>query len=154
MRNSRQRIYQALRYGLSAMLIFNLFMLPVLAAGHCKALLISMNRYADNTDTYTFRSVEPGHEGFVTIIANYIPFQETSGHSQFYRFDDNVLYEVKIDNTGDGVEDITYQFQFKTQTINPDTVFGMVTRNQNGMISSLNDPDYNQFQTYHGSAHT
>ncbi len=148
MRNSRRKIYQTLRCGLSAMLIFNLFMLPIFAASHGEAPLISMDRYADNTDTYAFRSVEPGREGFVTIIANYIPFQEPSGGPQFYRFDDNVLYEIKIDNTGDGIEDITYQFQFRTQTLNPDTVFGMVTGNQDGVITSLNDPDYNQFQTY------
>jgi hypothetical protein len=107
-----------------------------------------MDRYADNTDTYAFRSVEAGRQGFVTLIANYIPFQEPSGGPQFYRFDDTVLYEIKIDNTGDGREDITYQFEFKTRTVRDNTVLGMSTLNEDAVISSLNDPDYNQFQTY------
>src|SRR5688572_939593 len=90
----------------------------IIASSHGEAPLISMDRYADNTDTYAFRSVEPGREGFVTLIANFIPFQEPSGGPQWYRFDDTVLYEIKIDNTGDGNEDITYQFEFTTETVN------------------------------------
>ncbi|HTH38873.1 MAG TPA: DUF4331 domain-containing protein [Pyrinomonadaceae bacterium] len=121
---------------------------PASASSHSEAPLISMDRYADNTDTYAFRSVEPGREGFVTLIANYIPFQEPSGGPQFYRFDDTVLYEIKIDNTGDGREDITYQFQFKTGTVRGNTVLGMSTLNEDAVITGLNDPDYNQFQTY------
>jgi hypothetical protein len=122
--------------------------LQALASSHSEAPLISMDRFADNTDTYAFRSVEPGREGFVTLLANYIPFQEPSGGPQFYRFDDSVLYEIKIDNTGDGKEDITYQFQFTTKTVRGNTVLGMATLNEDAVISNLNDPDYNQFQTY------
>jgi hypothetical protein len=84
----------------------------------------------------------------VTLIANYIPLQEPSGGPQWFRFDDNVLYEIKVDNTGDGVEDVTYQFQFATQTVNSNTVLGQSTVNENGVISNLTDPDYNMPQTY------
>ncbi len=129
--------------------------IPTFASSHVEAPLISMDRYADNTDVYAFRSTEAGREGFVTIISNFIPFQDPSGGPQFYRFDDTVLYEIKIDNTGDGREDITYQFQFTTQILNPNTVLGMNTINESfgsgrtpGVISSLNDPDYNMPQTY------
>ncbi|MEK7854990.1 MAG: DUF4331 family protein, partial [Acidobacteriota bacterium] len=107
---------------LGAALIFSITALPLMASSHAEAPLISMDRFADNTDTYAFRSVEPGREGFVTLIANYIPLQEPSGGPQWFRFDDSVLYEIKIDNTGDGVEDISYQFQFTTQIVNNDTV--------------------------------
>ena len=48
---------------------------------------------ADNTDTYAFRSTEPGRGGFVTLIANWIPFEEPSGGPHFYKFDDTVLYD-------------------------------------------------------------
>lgn len=122
--------------------------LQVFAASHAEAPLISMDRFADNTDTYAFRSVEPGREGFVTLIANYIPLQDPSAGPQFFRFDDTVLYEIKIDNTGDGVEDIVYQFQFTTQIVNGSSVLGMSGVNEDAVISSLNDPDYNMPQTY------
>lgn len=122
--------------------------IPALASSHAEAPLISMDRFADNTDTYAFRSVEPGREGYVTLIANYIPLQEPSGGPQWFRFDDTVLYEIKIDNTGDGREDVTYQFQFTTRIVNGNTVLGHSTVNENGVISSLTDPDYNMPQTY------
>src|SRR5215203_3773328 len=105
-------------------LVFSTSAIPALASSHAEAPLISMDRFADNTDTYAFRSVEPGREGFVTLIANYIPLQEPSGGPQWFRFDDTVLYEIKIDNTGDGREDISYQFRFKTEIVNGETVLG------------------------------
>ena len=122
--------------------------LQVFAASHAEAPLIAMDPYADNTDTYAFRSVEPGREGFVTLIANYIPLQEPSAGPNYFRFDDTVLYEIKIDNTGDGVEDIVYQFQFTTRTVNGDTILDMSAVNEDAVISSLTDADYNLPQTY------
>lgn len=129
-------------------LIASMSSIPALASSHSEAPLISMDRFADNTDTYAFRSVEPGREGFVTLIANWIPLQEPGGGPQYFRWDDTVLYEIRIDNTGDGMEDIKYQFQFTTQTLNGDTILGQSTVNENGVIGSLNDPDYNMPQTY------
>ena len=132
-----------------SMLCFGLTGIPsVFAASHAEAPMISMDRFADNTDTYAFRSVEPGREGFVTLIANFIPLQEPSSGPQFFRFDDSVLYEIKIDNTGDGLEDIVYQFQFTTQIVNGNTVLGHSAVNENGVISNLTDVDYNMPQTY------
>lgn len=127
-----------------------------LASSHREAPLIVADPLADNTDTYAFRSTEPGRNGFVTIIANWIPFQEPSGGPHFYKFDDTVLYEIYVDNTGDGVEDITYQFRFNTKFKNPDSILGMAAPNQalkgtggiEPLITSLNDPDYNEPQTY------
>jgi uncharacterized protein DUF4331 len=127
-----------------------------LASSHREAPLIVADPLADNTDTYAFRSTEPGRSGFVTLIANWIPFQEPSGGPHFYKWDDTVLYEIYIDNTGDGVEDITYQFRFKTTFKNGDSVLGMAAPNQalagtggiDPLITSLDDPDYNEPQTY------
>ena len=127
-----------------------------LASSHREAPLIVADPLADNTDTYAFRSTEPGRTGFVTLIANWIPFQEPSGGPHFYKWDDTVLYEIYVDNTGDGVQDITYQFRFKTTFKNGDSVLGMAAPNQalagtggiEPLITSLDDPDYNEPQTY------
>lgn len=145
MKNILKKIGKGL-VGLS--LIASMSSIPAFASSHSEAPLISMDRFADNTDTYAFRSVESGREGFVTLIANFIPLQEPGGGPQYFRWDDTVLYEIKIDNTGDGLEDIKYQFQFTTQTLNGDTVLGQSTVNENGIIGSLTDPDYNMPQTY------
>lgn len=136
-------------FGLLTMsLLINDMAIPAQAASHSEAPLIAMDRYADNTDTYAFRSTETGRDGFVTLIGNWIPFQEPSGGPHYYLWDDTVLYEIKIDNTGDGVEDITYQFQFTKQTVNTNTVLGHSTVNQDGVISNLTDLDYNIYQVY------
>ncbi|MGH9907074.1 MAG: DUF4331 domain-containing protein, partial [Pyrinomonadaceae bacterium] len=129
---------------------------PSYASSHREAPLIVADPLADNTDTYAFRSTEPGRSGFVTLIANWIPFEEPSGGPHFYRFDDTVLYEIKIDNTGDGEEDISYQFRFKSQFKNPNTILGMAAPNQalagaggiEPLITTLDDPDYNEPQSY------
>jgi hypothetical protein len=59
-----------------------------------------------------FRSYETGRQGFVTILANYQPFQDPQGGPNFHMFSHDGLYEIHIDNNGDAVEDITFQFRF------------------------------------------
>lgn len=86
---------------------------------HREAPSISRDPVADNTDLYAFR--DPVDPTKVTLIANYIPLEEPAGGPNFHTFDDNVLYELKIDNDGDAKEDITYQFRFKTKIVTPGT---------------------------------
>ncbi len=129
---------------LSALFVVLTGVVPSFASSHREAPLIIADPLADNTDVYAFRSTESGREGFVTLVANYIPFEEPAGGPHFYKFDDTVVYSIKVDNTGDGVADITYQFRFTNRFPNPDTVLGMAT----GPITSLTDPDYTEPQVY------
>ena len=129
---------------------------PSRASSHREAPLIAADPLVDNTDFYAFRSYEPGREGYVTLIANYIPFENPAGGPHFYKFDDTARYEIKIDNTGDGVEDITYRFEFTTKVENPDIILGMASPTEalqgkggiDPLITSLNDVDYNEKQSY------
>src|SRR4249919_29118 len=89
------------------------------ASSHREAPLISQDPMADNTDLYAF--VSPDRPDTVTILANYIPLESPAGGPNFPAFDDTVLYEIHVDNSDDGQEDLTYQFRFKTDTRNPDT---------------------------------
>ena len=111
------------------------------ASSHAEAPLIGQDPRADNTDLYAF--VSPDRPGTTTLIANYIPLEAPASGPNFYSFDDSVVYEINIDNTGDGEEDITYQFKFKTTTRNPNTFLYNV-----GPITSLSDPNWNRPQTY------
>jgi hypothetical protein len=88
-----------------------------LASSHREAPAIAMNPTLDSTDVYLFRSYEPGRSNFVTLIANYIPFQNNVGGAHYYQFNPNALYEIHIDNTGSGSEALTFQFRF-TSTSN------------------------------------
>src|SRR5690349_4742270 len=67
------------------------------ASSHSEAPLISQDPRADNTDLYAF--VSPDDTSKVTIIADYIPLEAPASGPNFYSFDDDVLYEIKIDNT-------------------------------------------------------
>ena len=69
------------------------------ASSHREAPLISEDPTADNTDLYAF--VSPDNRDTVTIIANYIPFEDPAGGPNFYRVRPTALYEIKIDNDGD-----------------------------------------------------
>jgi len=143
-----KRLKEIALSSLVLLLICGVSNISTLASSHSEAPGTYADRLADNTDVYAFRSTEAGREGFVTIISNFIPLQDPSGGPQFFRFDDSVLYQILIDNNGDGIEDISYQFRFTTTTVNPNTVFGMNTLNQDGVIRSLTDPDYNMPQRY------
>jgi len=111
------------------------------ASSHSEAPLISQDPRADNTDLYAF--VSPDNTNTVSIVANYIPLEAPASGPNFPSFDDSVLYEIKIDNDGDGKDDLAYQFRFTTQTRNPNTFLYNV-----GPISSLSDTNWNRPQTY------
>ena len=86
-------------------------------SSHREAPEISKDPVADSTDLYVFTSY--GNPDNVTIIANYVPLQSPEGGPNFYEFGDDVLYEINIDNNGDGNAEIIYQFTFTTQVTNP-----------------------------------
>ena len=111
------------------------------ASSHREAPLIANDPTADNTDLYAF--VSPDRPDTVTIVANYIPFEEPAGGPNFANFDDNALYELNVDNNGDGRDDVTYQFRFRTETRNENTFLY-----NTGPITSLDDPDWNVRQFY------
>src|SRR4029453_10625754 len=89
------------------------------ASSHREAPAITRDPEADNTDVYLF--VSPDKPDTVTIVANYVPLQEPAGGPNFNAFGDDVVYELHVDNNGNGKSDITYQFRFDTRTRNPDT---------------------------------
>jgi hypothetical protein len=89
------------------------------ASSHREAPSITEDPTADNTDVYAFRS--PDAPDTATLVANFVPFEEPAGGPNFYRFSDDVKYEIKVDNSGDGNEDVTYEFRFKTKIKNPNS---------------------------------
>ena len=111
------------------------------ASSHREAPLISQDPAADATDLYAF--VSPDDLETVTLIANYYPMQDPAGFSNFYRFGDDVIYRINIDNNGDAVEDIFYQWDFATEIVNPDSFLYT-----SGPIDSLDSPNLNIRQTY------
>src|SRR5918993_1027106 len=104
---------------LSVIYLVAFSMMPGQASSHREAPLTAQDPTADNTDVYAF--VSPDAPDTVTLMANFIPFQKPDGGPNFYPFDPNVVYEIHVDNNGDAVEDITFQWQFTTEVANPGT---------------------------------
>ena len=110
-------------------------------SSHREAPEISKDPVADSTDVYAF--VSPDKPDSVTLIANYIPLQSPAGGPNFYEFGDDVLYEIHVDNNGDGQADITWQFRFTTTVANPNTFLY-----NTGPIESIGSPNWNRRQSY------
>ncbi|MEO6895225.1 MAG: DUF4331 family protein, partial [Caldimonas sp.] len=93
--------------------------LPAQASSHREAPSITATPKVDGTDFYMFNSYEGvaangtgGRAGYVTMIANYLPLQDAYGGPNYFKLDSNALYEIHIDNVGDGKEHVTFQFHF------------------------------------------
>jgi hypothetical protein len=110
-------------------------------SSHREAPEISKDPVADSTDLYAFVSTD--QPDTVTLIANYIPLEAPDGGPNFYEFGDDVLYEIHIDNDGDGYADVTYQFNFQTVNTIPSTFLY-----NDGPILSLNSASWNRRQFY------
>ena len=110
-------------------------------SSHREAPESSKDPVADNTDVYAF--VSPDRPNYVTLIANFLPFEDPAGGPNFYEFGDDVSYRIKINNTAGAVSDLTYEFRFTTTIRNPDTFLY-----NTGPIASIDDPNFNRPQTY------
>src|SRR5216117_438884 len=76
------------------------------ASDHKDSMLLAGDPAADIADVYTFRSpTNPANTVLAMTVSGFIPPSEAS--TTF--FDPNVLYQWKIDNNGDAVEDLVIQ---------------------------------------------
>ena len=77
----------------------------VFASSHREAPITALDHAADITDFYAFVSYD--HPDRVTFIMNVDPFLEPSNGPNYFPFDPNVLYKIKIDNNNDAKEDVS-----------------------------------------------
>lgn len=122
------------------------------ASSHREAPAVAGMPKLDATDLYLFRSYEAGRQDFVTVLANYMPFQDPQGGPNFYMFDPDALYEVHIDNNGDAVEDLTFQFRFQNTSKGTALDVGgkqvRIPLINSGPISGVNPAALNVRETY------
>jgi hypothetical protein len=142
-----------IRYaGLTAALIALCATTNLHASSHREAPFIAGQPQVDATDFYMFRSYETGRDGFVTLLANYMPFQDPQGGPNFYQFNPNALYEIHIDNNGDAVEDLTLQFRFASTSKDAALTVGgkavKIPLINSGTISGVNPATLNVRETY------
>ena len=130
-----------------------------LASSHREAPFITGSPKVDGTDFYMFRSYEGvaangsgGRSDYVTLLANYQPLQSPYGGPNYFQMDPNALYEIHLDNNGDAVEDITFQFRFKNNLKGIPLTIGSasvpIPLIQAGAVANLNDANLNVNETY------
>jgi hypothetical protein len=111
------------------------------ASSHREAPLVAADPQIDSTDLYAF--VSPDAPSTVTIISNWIPFEEPAGGPNFFSFSPDAYYDINIDNDGDAKPDIIYRWIFTNHYRNTDSFLY-----NTGQVTSLDDTDLNFYQTY------
>jgi len=145
-----------IRSALAGALIVPLLATPLasLASSHREAPFITAHPKVDGADYYMFRSYEAGRSGYVTLVATYNPLQAPGGAPNYFFMEPNALYEIHVDNNGDGKEDITFQFRFNnTIADNKFTIGGKqvsIPLVINGLsdVASLNSTALNLHESY------
>src|SRR3954464_12692263 len=107
----------------------------------------SQDPTADDTDVYAFSAKDA--PGSLTVVANWIPFEDPAGGANFYNFDPKAHYYVNVDNTGDGRHDVRYEFAFRTIVRNPNSFAAALPP-----VRSLNDANLNVRQVYNVTRET
>jgi hypothetical protein len=88
------------------------------SANHREAPITALDHKADITDVYAFvsysatQTISPPK---VTLILCVDPLLEPGNGPNWFPFDPDILYEIKIDNNNDARADVTFQFRFETE---------------------------------------
>ncbi|WP_457205585.1 DUF4331 domain-containing protein [Nocardioides sp. P5_C9_2] len=126
---------------LAAVGVAGLGPLAATASSHREAPLIAGTPQYDTTDLYAFRS--PEKQGTVTLVANWLPFEEPAGGPNFYSFATDAQYDIHVDNNADAKPDVTFRWTFKDHYVTKDTFLAAT-----GPVTSLKDKNLNYYQTY------
>jgi hypothetical protein len=110
------------------------------AANHREAPITSLDHKADITDVYAFASYGGATAGtHVTIIAGVDPFLEPANGPNWFPFDPDILYAIRVDNDNDAVEDIVFEFRFTTEQRLP-SLFTAYAGFPGGVVAPPNSP--------------
>jgi hypothetical protein len=137
----------------------------VRTSNHREAPITALDHKADITDVYAFVTgdmTQPPRQlpDKATLILCVDPLLEPGNGPTIFPFDPGILYEIKIDNDQDAVEDVVFQFRFDTEYQLPG-VYTAVAGFENGAfqpgtsnlvvpprITDFDNPGLNQRQTY------
>lgn len=107
------------------------------AANHREAPLTALDHKADITDFYAFVSYDDPSK--VTLILDVDPLLEPSNGPNYFPFDPEIVYAIRVDNNHDAVEDLRFEFRFATEIRAPGVFTGFVGAG-NGISAPLNSP--------------
>ncbi|HRX71747.1 MAG: DUF4331 domain-containing protein [Candidatus Competibacteraceae bacterium] len=106
-------------------------------ANHREAPLTALDPKADITDFYAFVSYDDS--GKVTFILDVDPLLEPSNGPNYFPFDPEIVYAIRIDNNHDAVADLSFEFRFTTEIRAPSVFTGFVGAGS-GITAPSNSP--------------
>lgn len=117
----------------------------VQGSSHAEAPAIAQDPQVDNTDVWAWKD----SASTITVLTGWNPLRIPHGGPNYDIWSDSALYEIHIDTNNDGVEDITYQFQFRS-LFKKGGSFLRITSAAAGYASptAADDPSQNFRQTY------
>lgn len=97
---------------------------PALAANHREAPLTALDHKADIADFFAFVSYDDPSK--VTFVMTVDPLLEPSNGPNYFPFDPDIVYTIKVDNDFDAIRDVAFQFSFNTEIRLPGVFTGFV----------------------------
>ncbi len=107
------------------------------AANHREAPLTALDHKADITDFFAFVSYDDPAKA--TLILNVDPLLEPSNGPNYFPFDPEIVYAIRVDNNHDAVEDLRFEFRFTTEIRAPG-VFTSFVGAGGGLPAPANSP--------------
>ncbi len=135
----------------------------IYGSSHREAPITALDNKADITDFYAFRSYNASGDKTppkVTMILCVDPFLDPANGPNWFPFDPNILYEIKVDNNNDAWPEVVFQFRFSTQYQLPGVYTGLAGFNNGAnapgtstlvvppQITDFSNPGLNLRQTY------
>lgn len=127
---------------------------PSFASSHREAPFIATQPQVDGADFYMFRSYEPGRDGYVVLVADYLPLQDAYGGPNYFKLDPNARYEIHVSNDGGADANLTFSFRVQnTLADNQIPVGGQMvsiplTQNGSADVATPNAPALNVHEAY------
>ncbi len=108
------------------------------AANHREAPLTAIDTKADITDWYAFVSYDDPTK--VTMILNVDPLLQPSNGPNYFPFDQEIQYDLKVDNNFDADEDLIVRVKFAKPEVRLPGVFTGFVGAGNGISTPANSP--------------
>jgi hypothetical protein len=113
---------------------FGLAIKSSLASDHQDTPEVELHPRLDINDVYAFPGSDANRIALVLTTSSPLTPAASAGAA----FDPDILYQIKVDNTGDGVEDLVLQFTFDGEGAGQRvTLHGPVTPDQTGRLNTM-----------------
>jgi hypothetical protein len=126
-------------FGIAALVVTGVGSLGValrtsLASDHQDTPEVELHPRLDINDVYAFPGSNANRIALVLTTSSPLTPAASAGAV----FDPDILYQIKVDNTGDGVEDLVFQFTFDGEGAGQQvTMHGPTTPDQTGRLNAV-----------------